>query len=52
MDTQLILNKAKQNVLTKPEYAEFLRQRDQVALDMAWMKESAELMGGSFNVYK
>ncbi|MGG1155776.1 hypothetical protein ABE237_08200 [Brevibacillus formosus] len=52
MDTQLILNKAKQNVLTKPEYAEFLRQRDQAALDMAWMKESAELMRGSFNVYK
>lgn len=52
MDTQIILNKAKQNVLTKPEYAELLRQRDQAALDMAWMKESAELMGGTFNVYK
>ncbi|MBU9705467.1 hypothetical protein KSP24_00810 [Paenibacillus sp. AK121] len=52
MDTQITLNKAKQNVLTKPEYAELLRQRDQAALDMAWMKEFAELMGGSFNVYK
>lgn len=41
MDTQLILNKAKQNVLTKREYAELLRQRDQAALDMSWMKESA-----------
>ncbi|OMF43398.1 contractile injection system protein, VgrG/Pvc8 family [Paenibacillus peoriae] len=52
IDTQITLNKAKQNVLTKPEYAELLRQRDQPALDMAWMKEFAELMGGSFNVYK
>ncbi|MFF0829899.1 hypothetical protein ACFYU8_23765 [Brevibacillus sp. NPDC003359] len=48
----MILNKAKQNVLIKPEYAELLGQRDQAALNMAWMKESAELMGGSFNVYK
>ncbi|MDR0266773.1 hypothetical protein [Paenibacillus sp.] len=52
IDTQITLNKAKQNVLTKPEYAELLRQRDQSALDMAWMKEFAELMGGSFSVYK
>lgn len=48
MDIRITLNKAKQNVLTKPEYAELLRQGDQPAL----MKEFAELMGGSFNVYK
>ncbi|WP_256702295.1 hypothetical protein [Paenibacillus sp. P32E] len=52
MDTQITLNRAKQNVLTKPEYAELLKQRDQPALDMAWMKEFAELMGGNFHVYK